>query len=259
MDYLVSDAYTSSAGAISFPSRYAEGYAYLQSDVYGDRRGRFYGDDQVQLWMPAHVIRTDNIQANYLTGYGNNNLYIGLMNQSEEETNVKVWLNPDIVPFSEDAIYQVKVWVNNQPAPAQKMKNGTITVRLKPHGITGIRIRGISVTPQFQQDILDSGSRASSPGLSIQDGPFGKVTGMIIDMGASLKEAYIYLQATEKDVKKATLRYKAKDQWKSVSDSTYPFEFSVPMADAQKQFQYQVEAINVKGNRKETTSKAVIK
>jgi hypothetical protein len=259
MDYLVSDAYTSSAGAISFPSRYAEGYAYLQSDVYGDRKGRFYEDDQVQLWMPAHVIKTDNIQANYLTGYGNNNLYICLMNQSEEETNVKIRLNPNIVPFSENAVYNVNLLVNNKPAPAQKMKNGTITVKLKPHGITGIRIRGISVTPQFQGEILSPGSRASSPGVSIHDGPFGKVTGMIIDMGASLKEAYIYLQATEKEVKKATLRYKAKDQWKSVSDSTYPFEFSVPIADTQKQFQYQVEAVNVKGNQKETSSKTMIK
>jgi len=48
-------------GAIAFPSRYAQGYAYLRSKVYGDRPGHFMGDEDGR-----------DPQANYLTGYGRN-------------------------------------------------------------------------------------------------------------------------------------------------------------------------------------------
>ncbi len=51
-DYLMSDFETRSQGAIEFPARYAQGYAYLRSKVYGDRPGKFMGDDNVRLWMP---------------------------------------------------------------------------------------------------------------------------------------------------------------------------------------------------------------
>src|SRR5690606_1208755 len=43
LDYLVTDAFARSHGEIDFPSRFIEGYAYLQSKFYGDRPGKFYG------------------------------------------------------------------------------------------------------------------------------------------------------------------------------------------------------------------------
>ncbi len=57
-DYLLSDFETRSKGAIEFPARYAQGYAYLRSKVYGDRPGKFMGDDNVRLWMPRHIVAT---------------------------------------------------------------------------------------------------------------------------------------------------------------------------------------------------------
>ena len=59
-DYLMSDFETRSKGAIAFPARYAQGYAYLRSKVYGDRPGKFMGDENVRLWMPRGIVRTDD-------------------------------------------------------------------------------------------------------------------------------------------------------------------------------------------------------
>src|SRR5262245_4664578 len=66
-DYLLTDAFTRSKGRIDFPPRYAEGYAFLKSKVYGDRAGRFYTDENVRLWFPAKLLRADSIQVNYIS------------------------------------------------------------------------------------------------------------------------------------------------------------------------------------------------
>lgn len=243
MDYLVSDAYVASSGKVDFPSRYAEGYAYLQSEVYGDRKGTFYGDKNVELWMPAHLLTTNDIHANYIAGYGSNKLYICLLNQSDSAADVTLQLNPDLVPFSENKRYPVRVWQDNQPAPMQMLSKGMTPLHLSPKGITGICIEGISVMPQFQKEILDAGDTTAMPGVSEKDGPYGKTVSMIINMGPTLKEAYIYLQATEKELKEVILSYKSGDRWISIRDSVYPFEFSVPLGKDQNDIRYKIESV----------------
>ncbi len=57
LDYLVTDAFVRSAGKISFPTEYMEGYAYLQSYMYGVQKGSFYTQKEAQLWMPARLLK----------------------------------------------------------------------------------------------------------------------------------------------------------------------------------------------------------
>src|SRR5690606_40434224 len=49
MDFLVSDAFVRSDGAIDFPHQYAQGYAYLQSKVYGDRKSTRLNSSHVKI------------------------------------------------------------------------------------------------------------------------------------------------------------------------------------------------------------------
>src|SRR5699024_618556 len=116
MEYLVLDIYNRSKGGIYFPSLYAQGYAYLKCNVYGDRKGQFYGDEEVQLWLPSDLLHTNNVQTNYIAGYGNNKLYLAFTNQSKEDIKVNIHLNSSIVPYTSDKDYAVKLWMNNQPA-----------------------------------------------------------------------------------------------------------------------------------------------
>jgi hypothetical protein len=65
-DYLVTDAYVRSKGAIDFPSEFIEGYAYLQSKFYGHRAGAFYGEE-AWLWMPQKVLEVSSDEVNFIT------------------------------------------------------------------------------------------------------------------------------------------------------------------------------------------------
>jgi hypothetical protein len=114
LDYLISDAVTRSGGAIDFPSHYAEGYAYLQSKVYGDRPGTFYGDKDVWLWMPKGLAKTDNVEVNYVAGRGNGKLYLALTNQSDQDVTTTLTLNDALIPGLKSSPRDVRVWREKQ-------------------------------------------------------------------------------------------------------------------------------------------------
>jgi hypothetical protein len=248
MDFLVSDAYVRSVGRIEFPSRYAQGYAYLQSKVYGDRPGTFYGDQNVRLWLPRKMLRTDSIQANYVAGYGNGNFYLALLNQSPKPLTVNVKLNPDVVPVNVSQTYPVQVWHDNQAASATSLHGGEVTVPLAASGITALKVAGLAVSSQFQDRIFGAASPgAGKESFAMQDTAFGKVSSMLLSMSPALTSAYVWLEATPRQVKEATLHYKVGKSEKTIRDSAYPYEFSVPLAESDQPFESWVEAITADG------------
>jgi hypothetical protein len=63
-------------------------------------------------------------------------------------------------------------------------------------------------------------------------GLLGTVTGMILRFGER-SDAFIYTDRTEKQVRKATLRYRLGDKPEAeIVDLRYPYEFSLPLTDA---------------------------
>ena len=138
MDYLISDAVTRSGGRIDFPSRYAQGYVYLQSKVYGDRPGTFYGDRDVWLYMPRGVVKTDNVQINTIAGRGNGNFYVALMNQSARPLDTTVTI---AVPgLRTNVVYSARVWRENkavEPTSVQKRPGNSQRSRPRHHRYRG--------------------------------------------------------------------------------------------------------------------------
>ncbi|MDF3077567.1 MAG: hypothetical protein K0S09_1456 [Sphingobacteriaceae bacterium] len=251
-DYLISDAITASRKHINFPDQYAQGYAYLQSKVYGDRTGEFYGDKNVQPWLPANLLKTGTIQANYIAGYGNNKLYLAFMNQSDQKQDLHIRLNPDVVPFSGDVTYKVKVWYNNVPAKETTMVNGIINLPLSSRGITALSVDGIKVKPRFQDEVFAPSKPLSEKSYLTKETPLGKVTGMVISMGKDFTSSYIWMEASERDLKSAKLSYKENDKWQEVNDTNYPFEFSIALPASGKAFEYKIEGVNLKGEKSTT-------
>lgn len=248
MDFLVSDAWVKSEGRIHFPSRYAPGYAYLQSKVYGDRPGVFYGDENVRLWLPAKLLGTDSIQANYIAGYGNGNFYAALLNQSAKPLTVTITLNPDIVPLDVNKSYSVQFWEENRPGKSGTLRAGQLTVSLAGYGITAFKIEGLKVSPQFQDQTFKPAS-ASSPqeSFAIQETAFGKVTAMLLSISPSLTSAYIWLAADPSQVSQATLHCQRGKVVTTMMDADYPFEFSVPLTEKELGLECWVEATTVEG------------
>jgi hypothetical protein len=242
-DYLVSDAYVSSKGNISFPAAFAVGYAYLKSNVYGQASGSFYNDKDVQLWMPRQVLKVDNEQINYLTAYGNGKFYIALLNQCNDSLDITVEINPTLVPVKVNSDNTARLWQDNSAATQLRFNGNKIHVPVSPKGITALAIDQVPVVTQFQQQFMQhAGSAAGTGSYKMMDSPLGKIRSAILSFGG-LRNAYIWLEAAADSVQAATLNYRINGQkWKQMEDAAYPFEFSVPLQKNDTGIEWWIEA-----------------
>ena len=163
-DYLFSDVFTRSRGQIEFPPRYAQGYAYLQSKVYGDRPGRFFGDEDVRLWMPAQLLAIDDEQVNYVTAFGADRFYIALLNESARPVKTTVRVTSP-ASTAGDRSYAARKWTSGgAPQPVTIPGSGVFPVEIAPRGLTALAIEGVRVQPQFQQKFFGGDRRPLGPG-----------------------------------------------------------------------------------------------
>ncbi|MFM7751548.1 MAG: hypothetical protein ACKPB0_14155, partial [Opitutaceae bacterium] len=114
LDYLVADAFAKSRGAIDFPSRYAEGYGYLQQRVFGDRPGKVHDEEGLYLWMPRGAVNVDHPELNFVMARGDAKLAVALTNQSKSAVKSHVTLSRERVAPAPGATAKVTVWENNR-------------------------------------------------------------------------------------------------------------------------------------------------
>lgn len=249
MDYLVSDAVVRSGGAIDFPSRFAQGYVYLQSKVYGDSPGKFYGDDNVRLYLPRGLVAPGNVQLNYLAGRGNGNLYLAFTNQSPDPVTATVTLNPALLPTT--GSHTARVWQENKRVSPVTVGNGRFQITVAPKGITAIAIDGMASTPGFQDRMADPrGPVAGDASFAVTAHPqLGKISGMILDFGKSLNSAYVWLDTPAASLSAAKLVYRnGGGPWKETTDHKFPYEFSIPLDDLDGTFEYHIEGTMAGGS-----------
>lgn len=250
LEYLVSDVFHKSEGRIHFPSQYSECYAYMQSSIYGGEPGEFYEEKDVWLWMPKGLVTTDNIQINYITARGNGKLCIALANQCEEDLQTVISLSDQLIPGIKEKEYTAKVWIQNRLEQPVAVKNGQVKVQVKGKGITAMAIEGVEAKTEFQHRFMNVLDKLSKESYFESSADFGKIKGMILSMGREFTRAYIYLEATEKNLDKAVLHYRAgKEDWNTVFDSTYPFEFTIPLQEDAEQIELKIEGILPNGTR----------
>ena len=123
-----------------------------------------------------------------------------------------------------------------------------MSVLVNPAGITALKVEGLKVSSQFQDRIFDAESAAAcKESFAMQDTAFGKVNSMLLSMSSSISSAYVWLEATPRQIKETTLHYKLGKTEKTVRDAAYPFEFSVPLSASDRQLESWVEAISAEG------------
>jgi hypothetical protein len=249
VDYLFSDAFTRSKGAIDMPSAYIEGYAYLQSKFYGHEAGDFYDDKNVYPWMPPSLLSTQSEQFNYVTFRGNNAVYIALLNQSDKTIVSKIKLNPEFFSGISRRGYKANVWIDNVPVTAgRRFVNGEFEVRVNPQGITAIKIPGLKPSIDFQNQVYgDKG--AASPGLFSLAEVNGKA--MVLDFGSGLKTFYAYLRDDDQKISEARLTYTIGGKESSITDNLYPYEFTVSLPDQSDSAEFLIRAVDKKGTVRE--------
>jgi hypothetical protein len=247
-DYLVSDFETRSNGAIAFPSQYAQGYAYLRSKVYGDRLGVFMDDHDVRLWIPRHVVRTNDPQANYLTGYGNGRFYLALSNESSKPRSVTVTLDRERFPYAIDRSYHARLWIDGTPAGMTAVLNGAVTLPLSSKGLTVIAVDDIPVFTRLPADYFDGAQKvvARDRGFRTDKTSVGDATAMFLSF-AGRNEFYLWTSASDSDVQAVRLILRAGQQAERILiDERHPFEFSVPIGNVAS-VEYQVQFVRLDG------------
>jgi len=246
-DYLLSDFETRSKGAIVFPARYAQGYAYLRSKVYGDRPGRFMGDDNVRLWMPQHIVHADDPQANYVAGYGNGRFYLALSNESAESRNVTVTLDRERIPYATDRTYHARLWIDGKPGSTTTVTNGTVKLPLSPKGLTAVAVDEMPVFTRLQGEYFAAALPAASvdKGYRTDKTPVGDATAMFLSF-AGRHDFYLWTSASDSEVRAARLTLKAGQMERTLIDERHPFEFSVESGDAAN-VEYHLEFVRTDG------------
>lgn len=255
LDYLVTEAFARSGGKIDFPSRFIEGYAYLQSKFYGDRPGQFYGFNDAVLWMPQRLLDPGSVEINYLSARGENRLYLAFTNQSKQGVATEVALDLKRVPSAAKGRYRVKVIQNGQPASEVTMVKGRFPLTVAAEGLTAVMIEGLSVTPAFQQKLL-AADRAQAWRKDQAQFTWGEARAMILNFGSEMTTAYVYLQADDSVYSQATLTYSMGGETLSLTDETYPYEFTVPVPKGTKRLSLELSGREVGGRT--TRSETVV-
>jgi len=229
LDFLVSDAFERSAGAIDFPSVSAAGSAF-RVRIYGGKPGRFYGDKDVHLWLPRGLVACDNRQLDWLAGHGNGNLYLALWNQSFRQETASIALDSDLVEC--DPKREARVWRDNAAAAPVRAAGNRLTVTLAPKGTVAFAIPA-TVKPRLQAKLYDASCPALGPASYAQvAAPFGPVHAMLLRAGRGLTSAFIYAEALPEDVIAARLLWRQGDgPWQELTDDIYPYEFSPELRD----------------------------
>lgn len=230
LDFLVSDAFERSHGAIDFPALTAAG-SNFRVRIHGGKAGSFYGEKNVRLWLPRGLLTSSNRQLDWLAGYNDGRFYLALWNQSFREEWAEIALNPELVRC--DEARDATAWRENvgQGEPFRVVGN-KLAVTVAAKGIVAFAIPA-EVRPRLQAKLYDT-DLAALPAQSFTEvaAPFGKVHAMLLRAGRGLTSAFIYTEALPENVITARLRWRqAGGAWQEMTDDIYPFEFSPELRD----------------------------
>lgn len=249
IDYLISDVYDKSNGQIDFPSEYVQGYAYLQSKIYGHQPGTFYGEEGVTFYMPRNMAETSNKQVNYIAARGNDKLYFAFTNQSDEDIISTITLNQEALPFDLSGAFNGSVWEDNQQVGTVSMSGGSFDISVSAKGITAVAFDNVEITTKLQDRVLNN-DPARSWTNDYRQHDFALTYAMYINFGERLREAYLYSGAEHGDYKKITLNYftDTDSTMRTVVDNAFPFEFEIPLATEDRAFHYKFTTTDAENN-----------
>ena len=248
LDYLVTDAFARSRGAIDFPAHFVEGYAYLQSKFYGDRPGKFYDRDDAVLWMPRRLLKTGSVELNYLAARGRNGLYLAFTNQSREPVTAEIDFNPTVLPQIVRKQFRVRSLSSSGGRPLQRaeLRDGRMTVTVPAMDLVAVEIEGLTITPKFQ-DRLVAAKASDAWSTDYAELSYGNARAMILNFGPAATTAYIYLQDDDSKFKEVTLNYTVAGKRASITDAAYPFEFTVALPGGANDIRFELGGRTVDG------------
>lgn len=245
LDYLVTDAFVRSNGQINFPSEFIEGYAYMQSNFYGNAPGQFYNEKDVTLWMPAGLAKTSHVELNYISGRRGNSIFLAFMNQSRQAVHSRISLSAELLGDLSGASYSTLK--DGQWNIAQNLNSAGFDVSVAANGLVVLRVDHVNPLVRFQDKLL-----SNNPEPVINDHAeisFGKAKAYSFRLG-EISKAYVYLEEDDNVFSEVSMSYKIKGQSKQkLKDQEYPFEFTVDLPKGKNAIQLTLSGIRKDGSK----------
>ncbi len=204
LDYIVSDIEMLSGGQIKFPYAEIEAFANLCCRMYGHAPGTFYGNEAI-LWMPQRLLTCSDAGLNYLSARSidGRKLYLAFANHSDSDIDAEICLDGSLVRTAEPR-FRVRV-----------PKDGLQTLTLDVESLeTGFQERLLAKQQAWKHDYnKDAAGRA-----------------MVINVAGTGAEVFAYVNGNSDSFTKAEMHCRFNGgQWKTFSDTAFPFEFSIPL------------------------------
>lgn len=249
VDFLVTDAFYKSNGAIDFPGDFIEGYAYLQSRFYGHKPGKFYQYEDAMLWMPPQLLTTSSGQLNYLSARCAEGLLVAFMNQSREPVSADIQLNEKLLNLEANRSYPLETLGDGQSREARKMSNGDFTVEVPAEGVTSVLVKDLLAPVTFQDQLQRT--RAHDPWeVDYAEGTVGDSRALLLNMGRDLQTAYVYLREDDRKWRSVELHCKidGRDTGQLI-DPAYPYEFTLAIPKTAKEVAVRIRGTRTDGER----------
>ncbi len=242
IDYLVADAELLSQGKIEFPAERENGYAYFDGKVYGHAPGTIFDQEGCWLWLKRGAAVVSNPQMNYLTAYNADRFFVVLMNQSTREESTSVYFSQQAIGFDPAAVTTVTRRDADGAGEAIEFEQGMVQVTLPGRGLAVLELDGCHIDIAAHQTPSPSRPGAHPSHLETAAGDI-RVKAAAIQTRPGPWDAYIWCNAEPDEAAKVTLHYVVNKQQQTVSDSEYPFEFELPVADGKTPVAFHLEVV----------------
>ncbi|MDR2675912.1 MAG: hypothetical protein LBC18_13860 [Opitutaceae bacterium] len=243
LDYLVTDAWARSAGAITFPDQYIEGYAYFQSRFYGHRPGKIYGLDDMHLWLPPGLVTTGSPELNHLAAYNGHGVAIVFTNQSFAPVRTRITLDPECFALLPEGAH-IRRWVANQPVSgAIWNSSGEVSIDIPAAGISALYIEG--AMPRHGWTPGNDLAHPIATGV-MRLAP-GDARAMILSLGDRATWLYAYLREDDSLWKNVGFTIMDSRGEATLADDTYPFEFTKDITPGETSFAFEIDANRTDG------------
>ncbi len=240
IDYLFAEHHARSDGLVSFPGAHEADYVFFVFDVYGHAPGTFHGEDGVWPWFPAGIITLDNPAINWLTGVGNDSLYISLTNSSPVDQQVTINLVSPITGITADTAIELHQFGSTGTERRRPLRGAAATVTVPGHGHLGLVARGVQVDVPWHRTQV-------RPGLPGPDGIQAwdvttvggePVQGMVlVRPDASGYDVHVSVDSTTE----STLRWRVDDQpWQTPGPKVFPYEWTLSVNQLDATVTYEV-------------------
>ncbi len=279
-DYLFSNAYVKSDGAIDFPSTRSEGYAWFNNRSYGAAPGNMYAENDMWPWLSEGTITVSSQQIDWIAGRKNGRAAFALTNAGDLDEAVTVTFSEALGVSGTATVYDAEgntqeISVNNGKVNVTVPRKGIVTVAVNGNGITAPRYADIAFNPESDGAQLDMGNSAiglmyegktyqkGNDNYTLETGYDVKAYALAMDTDTYMGYIFVGGRSTEQvefideegnaavgggdgaedGIVSTTLswRFEGDSAFTEVTDETFPYEFFIPAENTDKGIEFNIK------------------